>query len=149
MLFRLARWLRAAGYDASLAERGEPDAAVLARAVDEHRWLVTRDRALLQRRAATTTAILIDGDTVADQAASLSRAMAERHRPIDWLADPMSRCLVCNVPVIAIDPLPDGLPPGVRARGVPVWQCPSCRRLYWAGGHESRMRRTLERFAHG
>ena len=45
MLFRLARWLRAAGYDATLAEPGEPDAAVLARAVDEERWLVTRDHA--------------------------------------------------------------------------------------------------------
>lgn len=149
MLFRLARWLRAAGYDATLAEPGEPDAAVLARAVDEERWLVTRDRALLQRRAAAGRTVLVEGDTVAAQAASFSRLMARHGASIDWLAAPMSRCLVCNVPVIPADPetATAAVPASVRARGLPVRQCPKCHRLYWPGGHEARMRKTLEGFS--
>jgi len=149
MLFRLARWLRAAGYDATLAEPGEPDAAVLARAVDEERWLVTRDHALLQRRAAAGRTVLVEGDTVAAQATSLSRLMARHGASIDWLAAPMSRCLVCNVPVIPADPATAAaaVPPSVRARGLPVRQCLRCHRLYWPGGHEARMRKTLEEFS--
>lgn len=148
MLFRLARWLRAAGYDATLADPGEPDAGVLARAVDEERWLITRDRALLQRRAAAGRAVLVDGDTVAAQAASLSHVMARHGASIDWLAAPMSRCLVCNVPVVEADrdATAAAVPASVRTRGLPVRQCPRCHRLYWPGGHEARMRRTLEEF---
>ena len=46
MLVRLARLLRAAGYDTSLATDGEADAALLRLARDEGRILLTRDKRL-------------------------------------------------------------------------------------------------------
>ena len=46
---RLARWLRALGYDASYHARIE-DAALVREAAAENRVLLTRDRDLLQRR---------------------------------------------------------------------------------------------------
>ena len=46
MLLRLARLLRAAGYDTYLASGGEPDAALLKLAREEGRMLITRDKRL-------------------------------------------------------------------------------------------------------
>lgn len=51
MLARLARLLRAAGYDTLLSEGGEQDAAMAGRARAEGRVLVTRDRELAARAA--------------------------------------------------------------------------------------------------
>ena len=46
MLVRLARLLRAAGYDTYLASGGEPDANLLRIAREEGRMLLTRDKRL-------------------------------------------------------------------------------------------------------
>jgi uncharacterized protein with PIN domain len=59
---------------------------------------------------------------------------------------PFSRCTRCNA---AIEALPRALaeplvPPRVAARHAEFWRCPRCGRIYWAGTHLNRMRRTLE-----
>ena len=65
MLRGLARWLRAAGYDTAVAEVGERDGALLARAVAEGRLLVTRDREMNERRGSDgTVVLLVANDTV-------------------------------------------------------------------------------------
>jgi uncharacterized protein with PIN domain len=81
MLARLARLLRAAGYDASLAEAGMPDAALLALAKAEGRVLLTRDRRLAGTAGVETLAI--EADAPQEQAAELSRAY-----PVNWLRAP-------------------------------------------------------------
>ena len=53
---RLARWLRALGYDASYHAHIE-DAALVREAAAENRVLLTRDRDLLQRRAVQSGAV--------------------------------------------------------------------------------------------
>ena len=66
-------------------------------------------------------------------------------RAIDWQRDPLSRCLVCNEGLRPADaPALAEVPKGVTP---PIRTCPSCRRLYWAGGHEARIRRTLAALA--
>src|SRR2546423_10989928 len=66
---RLARWLRALGYDAAYHTHIE-DAALVREAAAENRVLLTRDRDLLKRRviaAGTVRAILIRHDAVTMQ----------------------------------------------------------------------------------
>lgn len=143
MLARLCRYVRAAGYDASLAQEGETDAALLARAGEQGRWFVTLDRRIVQHKAAAGRAILLEHGSVAQQALALARAVR-----IDWLYRPFTRCLVDNT-VLTPAP-PDAratLPPRVRETAQALLQCPCCRRLYWAGSHWRRMQAVLERWA--
>ena len=143
MLHRLARWLRAAGYDTALARDGDPDGAVLADALAEHRWMVTRDRGLLSHRDAAKAVVLIDGDHLAEQAEALSRQV-----PIDWQLAPMTRCLVCNRPLRpATETERLATPAAVRGSGVTVLICDTCAKAFWPGGHERRIQRTLADFA--
>jgi uncharacterized protein with PIN domain len=139
MLQRLARWLRAAGYDAALADPGATDGDLLAEALASGRWLVTRDRGLLRHRRAAEAVILLAGESTEAEALSLGAQL-----PIDWAHAPMTRCLVCNAPLRpATDAEAAAAPEAVRARKLPVTSCPVCHRIYWPGGHEARLRRTL------
>lgn len=143
MLHRLGRWLRAAGYDTVIATGGVDDGALLARACAEGRLLLTRDRGLPLRRAAPGMVVLLSGAGVHALAADLSTQV-----PVDWLAAPFSRCLVCNLPVAPAEgPATAEVPEPVRRAALPVTRCGGCGRLYWPGGHERRLRRTLETLA--
>jgi uncharacterized protein with PIN domain len=149
MLHGLARWLRASGHDAEVAGRGEDDRDVAARALAGGRILVTRDRGLLDRREARGGAVAISADRVPDQARELAARLGAAGVALDWLADPFSRCTLCNATLAPAPPERRGeAPASVRRRGLPVLECPGCARLYyWAGSHHERMRRTLEGFA--
>src|SRR3954469_17556351 len=72
MLGRLARLLRAAGYDTYLAADGEPDAELIKLARREGRVLVTRDKRLA---AAAEESVLVGGFGVEAEARSLTRAV--------------------------------------------------------------------------
>lgn len=133
MLIRLCRWLRAAGYDASLAGERTSDRRLLTAALAERRYLLTRDRKLLEHRGAAERVIRLRAVRPAGQAVELARLMS-----IDWLHSPFSRCLLCNEPV-RNDPGHDA-PPGSRG---PFKRCPYCTRLYWEGEHVRRMRAQL------
>ena len=143
MLHRLARWLRAAGYDTTVASGGTADCEVLSQARAEGRWLLTRDRGLPKRREAADVVIWIDGATTAEQAGALTRRIG-----IDWLRAPFSRCLVCNRclrPATAAERA--ATPAFVHHMPSAIMRCDGCRRLYWPGGHEIRMRKRLDRLA--
>ena len=143
MLAGLCRWLRAAGHDCSLAECGEADSAVLARARAEGRLLLTRDRELARHAEAHgLPVLLLAGQDLDAQARELSDRLG-----IDWLHRPMSRCLRCNVPIEEA--------PAERRAGLPfalgrdeaLWACPACARLYWHGSHVRRMMERLRAWA--
>lgn len=140
MLKGLARWLRAAGYDTELPRPDESDRDIIERALHEGRWLVTRDRKLLEFRHADRTVIHLKANTLEDCVVELSARL-----PIDWQHRPFSRCLVCNR---ALEPASaarrEAAPTDVR--GQALWQCPACGRLYWEGSHVRRMRRRLADF---
>ncbi|EKV30925.1 hypothetical protein C882_4262 [Caenispirillum salinarum AK4] len=143
MLVGLARWLRAAGHDATTPVRGEPDQRLIARAAVQDRLFVTRDRPILKHRAAAGLVVVLESDDLDRQAAELR----ERLR-LDWLAAPFSRCLVCNVPVDEAGPEDVGrIPEQARALPGPFRVCPECDRVYWPGSHERRMRARLETWA--
>ena len=138
MLIRLCRWLRAAGYDASAADEHASDRRLLATAAAEQRYLLTRDRKLLEHGAAAGRVIRLDAVRPGDQATELARRL-----PLDWLHSPFSRCLLCNAP-LQIDSGHEA-PPGSEG---PFRRCPSCARFYWEGGHVRRMRAQLTAWRH-
>jgi uncharacterized protein with PIN domain len=87
--------------------------------------------------------VLVGADRPPAQARELAAQVA-----VDWLRAPFTRCTVCNATLgpAGAERLAE-VPGSVRRRGLAVMACPGCGRLYWAGGHEERMRRTLASFA--
>ena len=135
MLARLGRWLRAAGYDTTIAEGGMLDAALIAQCVTEQRVLLTRDRHLAAIADARVAVVHLAESDVAGQARALRAAL-----DIDWQRAPFTRCLVDNTPLAAAPPeMAAQVPPSSRTAGGPLRLCPACDHLYWPGGHVRRM----------
>jgi uncharacterized protein with PIN domain len=138
---RLARWLRALGYDASYhATIG--DAELVREAAAESRVLLTRDRDLTKRRVIQTgvvRAILIRDDEVTEQ---LRQVFAELGLE---LKEALTRCIECNSELEARVPatVAERVPPYVRRTQLRYSECPDCGRIYWAGTHWQRMREVL------
>lgn len=139
MLARIARYLRAAGYDTLLADPQAPDAELVRRAAEENRWLLTMDRQILEHKAGRGRVRLLPQGTVQEQAQWLAADLG-----LDWLLQPFSRCLVDNSPLA---PAPAELvvqvPAFVSETATEFMACPECGRVYWAGSHHRRMRATL------
>jgi uncharacterized protein with PIN domain len=138
---RLARWLRAYGYDAAYAAHVD-DSQLIGRALAEGRVLLTRDSGLMERRVVargSLPAVLLRSDRVDDQ---LRQVVGELELAGDRA---LSRCLECNV---ELEPRPKAevsarLPPHVRATQVRFSECPRCGRVYWPGTHWQRMRERM------
>lgn len=141
MLTRLARLLRAAGYDTLLAGEGDRDTPLLQRAKDEGRVLVTRDRKLAAR--AGPLAVLLTADRPLEQARALTALL-----PVDWRLAPFSRCVMDNAELREASPEECArMPPDARVLGGPFRACPTCGRLYWPGSHVKRMTSRLHDLA--
>lgn len=137
MLVRLARLLRAAGYDTYLASGGETDAALLKVAREEGRILVTRDKRLA---AAAAESVLVDGRGVEAEAQSLNRGVV-----LDWNFAPFTRCVMDNARLRDASAEEIARMPGsAQALPGPFRSCPACGRLYWPGSHVEQMGARLE-----
>jgi uncharacterized protein with PIN domain len=144
---RLARWLRALGYDAAY-EPLLPDPQVVGRALAEGRVLLTRDADMMRRRviaSGAVRAILLRDDRVQEQVRQVvsDLDLGPGQGPP---ARALSRCLDCNV---ELEPrsrtaVLDRLPPHVRATQTRFSECPGCARVYWPGTHWQRMRERIE-----
>jgi hypothetical protein len=138
MLARLGRYLRAAGYDTSIADPGTADGVLLSVAADERRVLLTRDQELRRRRAANGIAFILppgDLDTAA-------RALGLNF-DVDWLYAPFSRCLVDNSPLRAAAATERVLAPPAVSIHERIFACGACGRIYWPGSHHRRMHARL------
>ena len=138
---RLARWLRALGYDASYHARID-DSELVREAAAENRVLLTRDRDLTKRRVIQTgvvRAILIRDDDVTRQ---LRQVFAELGLE---LKEALTRCIECNSELESRVPamVAERVPPYVRRTQSRYSECPDCGRIYWAGTHWQRMREVL------
>lgn len=140
MLQRLGRWLRAAGYDTLIAEDAEADYYLLRQALAEGRYLITRDRKLIEHRRAPGTVILLESERLEEQARELGAYIA-----VDWHHAPFTRCMVCNTPLVDASPAQRRqIPPGSREQIDAAFYCPFCRQVFWEGSHVKRMRRHLD-----
>lgn len=143
---KLARWLRAAGYD-SLYFRDGSDNEMLKRAQAENRILLTRDTRIIKRKVAAAgivKVILLKDDAPEKQLRQVVNALN-----LGYLHKPFSLCLECNLPLVErkLEEVRDMVPPYVFKTQRRYFQCPSCRRIYWGGSHKHAMEQTLRRLA--
>lgn len=149
MLGRLARYLRAAGYDTMLATGGTADRDLLHLAAAEARYFLTLDRAIPQHKASAGIVFLLPNGDLDD----LALAVAQRFA-LDWVSHAFTRCMIDNAPLAAIagaqrlaQPMNDATTrDSATCAGAPMVTCPACRRVYWAGSHYRRMRTRLLRW---
>jgi len=139
MLGKLARWLRALGYD-TLYFRDAPDSRLLGIALRERRHLLTRDVALASR--AGPSGLLIRAEDLDAQLREVREACGLGPRA------PLSRCLECNGTLAARPPaqVQGRVPPYVLATQPEFWECDGCRRVFWSGTHASGILRRLHPF---
>ena len=139
MLGTLARRLRWLGYDA--AYRNDlPDETMIRIAQEEGRLLVTRDRALAQRRG--VRALLVQATTVEEQVEEVVKAVGPSLHP--------PRCTVCNgvlVP-ISVEEARAWVPPYVAQTQTEFVRCTQCGRVYWPGTHWPGLQRWRPRTSH-
>lgn len=123
---RLGRWLRLLGQDAANPEDSSDD-ALLARAREENRTIITRDKELFQTcQRVDVQCILIRSSKISDQLIEIST------KGVPLRLDP-KRCTLCNSLLLEVE-----------SNSSRKWECPACKKLYWQGGHWEKMERTLE-----
>ncbi len=134
MLGRLARWLRAFGFDVLYFPRIE-DTALLGAARREGRVLLTRDTGLFERTAGHP-ALLIASEAWEDQIVQVLDTFG-----LKSLVAPHTRCLDCNVPLKPVpkDRARNLAAPFVVERAEAFALCPACGRVFWKGSHADDM----------
>ena len=134
MLGRLARWLRILGYDVSY-ESSISDNDLIARAIHEHRIILTMDRKLTERESAKNS-LLIKSPSYKEQ---LKQVIT--HYNIDYKSGIFTRCLVCNSLLASIEKekIKDKVPPYVYSTQDEFDICQQCGRIYWSGTHRVKM----------
>jgi uncharacterized protein with PIN domain len=137
-LGKLARRLRLFGLDTAYRHDAD-DAALVDTADQERRILLTRDRALLKRRA-VTHGYFIRETNPHGQLVEVLR----RFGPLD--VQPFSRCLRCNdilrdAPKSTVDAV---LLPRTRQHYDAFEICGGCGRVYWKGSHWKRLKQTID-----
>lgn len=150
MLGRLIAWLRIFGYDTKSALDMEPtpdeDTRLIDIAKNEHRVLVSRDRALIDRaKKARVEAVLMNSDDVREQ---LEKLLEYYKLDID---PNMTRCTVCNATLR--EATEEDLEKLKRSGEVPeqllndkeaLWICEKCGKAYWQGSHWRNILKTAE-----
>lgn len=136
MLGRLARWLRALGYD-TLYDSKWDDAPLAELARMERRILLTRDVELTRRRGVQY--VLIQDDRVFRQLTQLVHELNLN------AAEAFTRCIECNaeLEVVETKDVAEKLPPYVLATQTRFKQCPQCEKIYWRGTHWNHMQAIL------
>jgi uncharacterized protein with PIN domain len=137
MLGTLAKWLRVAGADCEYAG-GMGDDGLL-EVASSGRVVLTRDKLLAQRCG--SRGLYVGSDELEEQLLQVLASFPPlmEHRPL-------SRCLVCNVPVEPVAPstVADRVPEGVLDRHEEFWWCPRCDRVFWMGSHVEDMLARLD-----
>ena len=144
---RLAKWLRAMGYDARFMPERD-DNNLVRTALQEDRILLTRDSLLMRRKLVTTgvlQALLIRDDDYLVQLRQVVEALG-----LDTSGE-FTRCMECNQPLKEIprDAVRERVPPYVFQTQQEFKECPSCGKLYWQGTHWARMKEEMARVGPG
>ncbi|NLW86736.1 MAG: hypothetical protein GXY38_07665 [Planctomycetes bacterium] len=140
MLGGLARWLRAAGYDARY-DYGIDDSVLLQRARDEGRLILSSDGPLFMRK-------IIKQGTV--RALFVPRGMS-RLGQLHFVMKSLNlrllrpRCMACGGELAELQKHEaiDEAPPLAYKRCGRFWRCLRCGRLLWNGTHWKRVEQKL------
>jgi uncharacterized protein with PIN domain len=142
----LARWLRAAGYDA-LWEEGIDDDELLRQGVKHSAVILTTDSMLMERRVLRDGVIpalwMPPSLTIAEQLLLVFREFALAVR------DP--RCMSCGGELrrVAKESLQERIPPRTYVWLDQFFVCNRCDKVFWHGTHWERIRSRLETLGRG
>lgn len=143
---KLARWLRAMGYDAVLF-RHRDDNQMVRQALAEGRVILTKDGEISQRRVVANGQLRVLHITS-------DEVMAQLHQVVKTLSlnshhRPFTRCLECNLPLEPRqkEAVRELVPPYVFRTQQDFSQCPGCGRIYWQGTHWEAISRRLKALA--
>jgi hypothetical protein len=138
-LGRLARYLRLLGFDC-LYQNDYDDETVAGIADRQQRIVLTRDRALLQRRIITRGYFVREVRPRPQVKEVLARFDLYR------LVSPFNRCIRCNGLLQAVDKqtIVDRLEPKTRKYIDTFRTCTACGQIYWQGSHHARSLRLIE-----
>ena len=134
----LAKYLRMLGFD-TLYENSYADAQVARISADEHRIVLTRDRALLMHKL-ISHGCYVRGTRPRQQLEEIVSRLDLYHA-----IKPFSRCLRCNreLEPVAKDTIRHRLPPSSASFYRRLWICDQCDRIYWEGSHWRRMEEVI------
>jgi uncharacterized protein with PIN domain len=136
MLGGLARWLRAAGYDASWTA-GIPDPALVRQAQAEGRMILTSDTDILQyavvRDGVVPMLFVPLGLGIQEQLGFVLQRLG--------LALREPRCMACGGSLVERQrtEVTDRVPPRSLERQEQFWECRRCRQVFWHGTHWERI----------
>jgi uncharacterized protein with PIN domain len=136
MLGKLARWLRAVGYD-TVYYTGEGDSALVQQALQEDRIILTRDSHLVERKLARKS-LLIRDDEPREQ---FRQVVNELELDLDLKSGLFSRCLICNRELFSVkkEDIRGRVPSYTYSTQSKFYECPDCGRIYWPGTHKDSM----------
>lgn len=145
MVIGLARWLRAAGYKAETPTQGLSDNNVLHAVVENKLFLITRDRALSERRELRNKCLLLTTNDLPSWVLELNQIGL-----VDWRLAPFSRCFECNGEIKPLKAHEFGrlgqVPPWTVAKYEDIYLCDSCGKAYWKGSHYWKIDQQLTRW---
>jgi uncharacterized protein with PIN domain len=142
MLGSLARWLRAAGYDA-VWEAGIDDWELLRRARQQGHYVLSSDTGIfrigLVRDGDLPALFVPHGLTTEEQVAFVLAKLHLSLRP--------PRCMACGGALVEVprDQVQDQVPPRSLAAADQFWRCERCARVFWRGTHWQRIDATLRK----
>jgi uncharacterized protein with PIN domain len=144
MLGSLARWLRAAGYEASW-EEGIDDWELIRRAREEDRILLSCDTGIFRIgivRDREVAALQLPNQLTTEE--QLARVLGHFHLPVK-----QTRCMACGgelqeVPKAAVE---GKVPPRSFQWAERFWECQRCGQPFWQGTHWQRIAEVLERIS--
>lgn len=145
---KLARWLRAIGYD-TLSFQQKDDTQMIKIALGEDRVILTKDAQFMKRRLVangTLRTIHIEHDDPRLQVREVVKTLK-----LDYQFKPFSLCLECNRVLVARDKeeVKNLVPARVYETQTQYTQCPACHRIYWPGTHWQAMGKELRELQSG
>jgi uncharacterized protein with PIN domain len=139
MLGSVARKLRIFGFD-TLYIAHAPDDEILKTGIEQGRVILTADKELFKRVVkAGAPGVLVSGAGKVDDIAHILSKNGVTSVKLDGIG---SRCSMCNVLLEERTPeqVKGGIPDRVAECHSEFYQCASCGKVYWEGGHLRRIR---------
>ena len=132
-LGRLAKWLRLLGFDTLYESEKSSDGFI--ESLEKDRIVLTRTQRF-RTRYGSRRLIFIESDHLEQQ---LNQVLNEPGISMDQ-TKPFSRCLQCNVPIIAVEKnsLLGKVPDYIFETQTRFQKCPVCDGIYWPGSHTQR-----------
>jgi hypothetical protein len=139
MLKRLAKYLRALGYD-TLFDEQLSDAEMRDISITDNRILLTRDQDLYEQTH-ELHALHVTSQHPTEQFAEVAAQYSVTFNESRF----MSRCLECNSMLVEMSPedVQEDVPPRVYERQDQFFKCEQCDQLFWHGDHVKRLREKL------